>query len=70
MLYHFAVWQRQMHLAVLQGIKKSRMRIPSTTVLFPHPFAISYHGKKYSRILFGQTMYLIQNSQYSNQDSN
>jgi hypothetical protein len=25
---------------------------------FPHPFAITYSGKKYSRILFGQTLYL------------
>jgi hypothetical protein len=23
---------------------------------FPHPFAITYHEKKYSRIFFGQTM--------------
>jgi hypothetical protein len=26
---------------------------------FPHPFAITYRGKKYSRILFGQTSYVI-----------
>jgi hypothetical protein len=26
---------------------------------FPHPFAITYRGKKYSRILFGQTSYLL-----------
>jgi hypothetical protein len=24
---------------------------------FPHPLAITYRGKKYSQILFGQTMY-------------
>jgi hypothetical protein len=36
--------------------KKSRirMKVPSTTTLkFPHLFAITYRGKKYSRILFG-----------------
>jgi hypothetical protein len=25
---------------------------------FPHPFAITYRGKKYSRILFGQPSYI------------
>jgi hypothetical protein len=24
---------------------------------FPHPFPITYQGKKYNRILFGQTIY-------------
>jgi hypothetical protein len=27
---------------------------------FPHPFAITYRGKKYSRILFGQPSHALQ----------
>jgi hypothetical protein len=27
---------------------------------FPHPFVITYSGRKYSQILFGQTMHTIQ----------
>jgi hypothetical protein len=34
-----------------------QQKVPSTTTLFPHPFAIAYRGKKYSWILFGQTVY-------------
>jgi hypothetical protein len=37
-LHHFAIWQRQTHLAVLRGSKKSRtrMKVPSTiTLSFP-----------------------------------
>jgi hypothetical protein len=50
------------HPAVLRASKKSRMcmKVPSTTTLkFPHPFAITYCGKNYSWILFGQTSYFV-----------
>jgi hypothetical protein len=53
---------RQTHLAVLQGSKKShvRMKVPSTTTLgFATLSSLLTVGKKYSRILFGQTMYSI-----------
>jgi hypothetical protein len=40
---------------------------------FPHPFAITYRGKKYSRILFGQPSYdemaSIRETQYKNKKS-
>jgi hypothetical protein len=55
-LHHFAIWQGQTHPAVLRGSKKSRMRTYHYAQ-FPHPFAITYNGEKYSRILFGQTSY-------------
>jgi hypothetical protein len=34
---------------------------------FPHPFAITYRGKKYSRILFGQTSYGVLNTRQDRQ---
>jgi hypothetical protein len=60
MLQHLAIWQQQTHLAVLQGSKKSCMRMKVLLPLhqFPHTFAITYCRKKYSQILSGQTLYL------------
>jgi hypothetical protein len=39
-LHHFIIWQRQMHPAVLQSSKTSRMymKVPSTTTLSSSPF--------------------------------
>jgi hypothetical protein len=47
-LHHFPIWQLQMHVAVVRGSRKLRMRMKvlSTGTLFPHHFAITYRGKK------------------------
>jgi hypothetical protein len=48
LLHHFAIWQLQTHSTVLQGSKKSlmRMKVPSTTTLsFPTLLPLLTVGK-------------------------
>jgi hypothetical protein len=65
MFHHFTIWQRQMHLAATDasgGVVRPLkiMHVHESPFYhfaqFPHPFVITYCGKKYSRILFGQAI--------------